>query len=260
MQLATFLPPDRGHPMAGMVDGDEVRELAGGLRVVDVLAGDGARPGELSWPLSEVTLLAPVPEPGTVYAIGMNYAKHIAEMGTQKPEAPVVFVKARGSVAPPAGPIRCPEVVRRLDYEGELTVVMGGGGTIAGFTIADDVTARDLQGREPQWARAKGADTFCPVGPWVTTADEVPEPEHLVLRTWVNRELRQESSTSDLIFGCQQLVEFIGETCTLQPGDLILTGTPSGVGMSMSPPQYLKSGDVVRIEIDSLGAIEHAVA
>ena len=102
------------------------------------------------------------------------------------------------------------------------------------------MTARDLQGREPQWTRAKGADTFCPFGPWVTTVDEVPDPEDLQLRTWVNGELRQDSSTSDLIFGCQELVEFIGQTCTLVPGDLILTGTPSGVGMGLDPPQFLE--------------------
>ena len=102
---------------------------------------------------------------------------------------------------------------------------------IAGYCIADDVTARDLQGREPQWTRAKGADTFCPFGPWITTVDEIEKPEDLSLRTWVNGELRQDSRTSDLIFGCEELVRFIGETCTLVPGDLILTGTPSGVGM-----------------------------
>ena len=122
------------------------------------------------------------------------------------------------------------------------------------------MTARDLQGREPQWTRAKGADTFCPLGPWVTTGDEVPDPEALDLRTWVNGELRQDSNTSDLIFGCQALVEFISETCTLQPGDLILTGTPSGVGMGFDPPRFLRSGDTVRIEIERLGAIEHQVA
>ena len=260
MKLATLLPPGRDQPVGGVVEGDDVHELAGGLRVIDVLSGAPADTGGRSWPLPEVTLLAPVPDPGTIYAIGMNYSKHLAEMGNQPPEAPVVFVKVGGSLAPPGGPIRCPEVVRRLDYEGELTVVMGAGGSIAGFCIADDVTARDLQGREPQWTRAKGADTFCPVGPWVTTADEVPDPDRLVLRTWVNRELRQESSTSDLLFGCAELVEFIGQTCTLQPGDLILTGTPSGVGMARDPPQFLKSGDVIRIEIDSLGAIEHPVA
>ncbi len=171
-----------------------------------------------------------------------------------------MFVKVRGSVAPPGGPIRCPAVVKRLDYEGELTIVIGADGAIGGYCVADDVTARDLQGREPQWTRAKGADTFCPFGPWVTTADEVPDPGNLRLRTWVNGELRQDSSTSDLIFGCQELVEFIAQTCTLMPGDLILTGTPSGVGMAMDPPQFLQSGDRVRIAIEGLGEIEHPVA
>jgi 2-keto-4-pentenoate hydratase/2-oxohepta-3-ene-1,7-dioic acid hydratase in catechol pathway len=228
--------------------------------VLDVLAGSApARVGDQTWPLSEVELLAPVPRPGTIYAIGLNYAKHIEETGGKRPEQPIVFVKVAGSLTGPSGPVRCPEVVRRLDYEGELTIVIGAGGQIAGYTIADDISARDLQGREPQWTRAKGADTFCPVGPWVTTADEVGDPESLSLRTWVNGELRQDSNTSDLIFGCDELVTFIGQTCTLQPGDLILTGTPSGVGQGFDPPKLLQSGDVVRIEIERLGSIEHSV-
>ena len=259
MKLATFTVPG-GQRRAGEVVGEEVKAFDPELTVTDVLAGAEPRSGADAWPLADVELLAPVPEPGTVYAIGLNYAQHIEETGGQRPEFPIVFVKVRGSVAPPGGPIRCPEVVRRLDYEGELTIVIGAGGQIAGYTIADDVTARDLQGREPQWTRAKGADTFCPLGPWVTTADEVPDPHDLRLRTWVNDELRQDSSTADLIFGCPELVEFIAQTCTLAPGDLILTGTPSGVGMGLDPPQFLQSGDRVRIEIDRLGAIEHPVA
>jgi len=261
MKLATFQAPDQAVPRAGRVVGDRLTAFAPDVSVSDVLAGvktpDDS--GE-SWPLADVTLLAPIPETGTIYAIGLNYAKHIEETGGQRPEFPIVFVKVRGSVAPPGGPIRCPDVVHRLDYEGELTIVMGAGGQIAGYTIADDVTARDLQGREPQWTRAKGADTFCPVGPWVTTADEVPDPHDLRLRTWVGDELRQDSSTADLIFPCQELVHFIAQTCTLSPGDLILTGTPSGVGMGFDPPRFLSSGDVVRIEIERLGAIEHPVA
>ena len=161
--------------------------------------------------------------------------------------------------APPDGPVRIPKVVRRLDYEGELVVVMGSEGRVAGFAVADDVSARDLQGREPQWTRAKGADTFCPWGPWVTTPDEVGDPESLMLRTWVNGELRQESSTSDLIFGVSYVVRFLLETITLEPGDLILTGTPSGVGFAMDPPRFLAAGDRVRIEIEHLGAIEHEI-
>ena len=263
MKLATFLAPGREGPLAGSVVGERVVAFAGGVRVVDVLSG-GAEVGEAaaaseSWALSEITLLAPVPEPGTVYAIGMNYASHVAEMGGEPPEAPVVFVKVRGSVAPPGGPVHCPSVVRRLDYEGELVIVIGAGGRIGGYCIADDITARDLQRREPQWTRAKGADTFCPYGPWITTADEIPDPGNLRLRTWVNDEPRQDSRTSDLVFGCTELVEFIGETCTLEPGDLILTGTPSGVGMALDPPKFLTAGDVIRIEIDELGVIAHQV-
>jgi 2-keto-4-pentenoate hydratase/2-oxohepta-3-ene-1,7-dioic acid hydratase in catechol pathway len=258
VKLATFEVD--GQRRAGEVRDQQVVAFAGELTVADVLAGAAPVASPDSWALSEVELLAPIPAPGAIYGIGLNYAKHVQETGGTRPEQPIVFVKVRGSVTPPGGPIRCPAVVKRLDYEGELTIVIGAGGAIGGYCIADDVSARDLQGREPQWTRAKGADTFCPFGPWITTADEVPDPGALRLRTWVNGELRQDSSTSDLIFGCDELVAFIAETCTLQPGDLILTGTPSGVGMAMDPPAFLQSGDVVRIEISGLGSIEHAVA
>jgi acylpyruvate hydrolase len=259
LKLATFQTPG-GAVRAGKVHDDHIHAFAPELTVADVLAGADASPGPEEFQLNEVTLLAPVSDPGAIYGIGLNYAKHIEETGMQRPEFPIVFVKVKGSLAPPGGPIRCPEVVRRLDYEGELAIVIGQGGAIAGFCVADDVTARDLQGREPQWTRAKGADTFCPVGPWITTADEVPDPESLGLRTWVNDELRQDSNTSDLIFGCAEIVEFIGQTCTLRPGDLILTGTPSGVGMGFDPARFLQSGDRVRVEVDRLGTIEHPVA
>jgi len=261
VQLTTFRAPGRSDPIAGEVLADRAVAFDVGVSVLDVLAGRVVSParGE-DWPLSEVELLAPVPAPGAIYGIGLNYAAHVAETGREQPTVPIVFVKVRGSVAPPGGPIRCPEIVRRLDYEGELTIVIGASGAIGGYCVADDISARDLQGREPQWTRAKGADTFCPYGPWITTADEVPAPEDLRLQTWVNGELRQDSRTSDLIFGCQELVDFISQTCALMPGDLILTGTPSGVGMAMDPPRFLSSGDVVRIEIEGLGAIEHAVA
>jgi acylpyruvate hydrolase len=190
----------------------------------------------------------------------MNYADHVAEVGATAPAEPLVFMKLPSSSAPPNGPVRCPAVVKRFDYEGELAVVMGTGGQIAGYAVADDLTARDLQGRELQWTRAKGADGFCPYGPWITTAEEIPDPHALSLRTWVNGELRQDSSTSKLIFKIPELIAFISETCTLAPGDLILTGTPSGVGIGLDPPRFLSSGDVVRIEIERLGAIEHPIA
>jgi acylpyruvate hydrolase len=261
MRLATFLRPDASEPVAGEIRGERVVAFGDGATVLERLAsGDRTPAAGADWALADVTLLAPVPQPRAIFGIGLNYAAHAAETGRDLPERPIVFMKLPSSSTAPNAPVRCPAVVRRLDYEGELAIVMGAGGAIAGYAVADDVSARDLQAREPQWTRAKGADGFCPWGPWVTTADEVPDPEDLALRTWVNGELRQDSRTSDLIFGCREVVDFIAETCTLAPGDLILTGTPSGVGMSMDPRRFLASGDVVRIEIDRLGAIEHPIA
>jgi acylpyruvate hydrolase len=262
MRLTTFLPPGSDIPRAGEVRGDEVVSFVMTREtVLDRLRTNDQDPalGD-AHPLADVTLLAPVPHPRAIFGIGLNYAAHAAEQGQEQPEFPIVFMKLPSSSAPPNAPVHCPEVVHRLDYEGELVVVMGAGGAIAGYAVADDVSARDLQRREPQWTRAKGADGFCPWGPWITSADEVADPRDLRITTHVNGELRQDASTSDLIFGPQELVDFISQTCTLEPGDLILTGTPSGVGMSMDPRQFLGSGDVVRIEIESLGHIEHAVA
>ncbi|HEV2062410.1 MAG TPA: fumarylacetoacetate hydrolase family protein [Solirubrobacteraceae bacterium] len=262
MKLATFLPPGAtDSALAGEVVGDDVVAFPPGETVLARLgSGDRTAARGEAFPLSDVTLLAPVPRPRAIFGIGLNYAAHASEGGSDAPEAPIVFMKLPTSAAPPNAPVRCPAVVRRLDYEGELAVVMGAGGEVAGYAVADDVSARDLQKREPQWTRAKGADGFCPYGPWITTADEVEDPEDLRLRTWVNGELRQDARTSDLIFGVRELVDFIGQTCTMEPGDLILTGTPSGVGAFSDPPTFLRSGDVVRIEIEGLGAIEHPVA
>jgi acylpyruvate hydrolase len=260
VKLATFLAPGGGAPQSGEVRGEEVVAFADGATVLDRLASADRSPGDGPvLPLAEVTLLAPH-VPRAIFGIGLNYRAHAAETGREPPEVPIVFTKLTTSVAPPGGPVRCPAVVRRLDYEGELGVVLGPAGAVAGFVVADDVSARDLQRREPQWTRAKGADGFCPFGPWVTTADEVPEPEDLRLRTWVNGELRQDARTNDLIFGIEELMGFISQTCSFQPGDLLLTGTPSGVGMSMDPPRFLQAGDVVRMEIESLGVIEHTIS
>ncbi len=261
MRLATFLTPSSSEPRAGEVHDDHVVAYADEcVTVLERLREPGAPAADgPSFALADVTLLAPVPQPRAIFGIGLNYADHIAETGATRPEAPLVFMKLPSSAAPPGARVQCPKVVKRLDYEGELAVVMGAGGQVAGYAVANDLTARDLQGRELQWTRAKGADAFCPYGPWITTADEIADPHALWLRTWVNGELRQDSSTSNLIFGIAKLVEFISETCTLAPGDLILTGTSSGVGQGLDPPRFLASGDVVRIEIEQLGAIEHSI-
>jgi acylpyruvate hydrolase len=259
MRLATFLPPGGDEPLAGEVRGDSVVAFADGSTVLDRLASADRTPaGRERFALADVELLAPVPRPRAIFGVGLNYAAHARETGGTLPEAPIVFMKLPSSAAPPNAPIKAPEVVRRLDYEGELAVVMGANGEVAGYAVANDVSARDLQKREPQWTRAKGFDGSCPYGPWITTADEL-DPHDLALRTWVNGELRQDSRTSDLIFNVPQIVAFLREAITLEPGDLILTGTPSGVGMAMDPPQFLQSGDVVRIEIERLGSIEHSV-
>jgi 2-keto-4-pentenoate hydratase/2-oxohepta-3-ene-1,7-dioic acid hydratase in catechol pathway len=259
MRLCTFLAPGEADPRAGEVRGEEVVAFASGT-VADRLAAGSIDPADgPAFPLAEVKLLAPVPRPRAIFGIGLNYAAHAAEQGRELPERPMVFMKLPSSSVPGSGPVRRPRVVSRLDYEAELVVVIGAGGRIAGWAVANDVSARDLQRAETQWTRAKGFDTSCPWGPWITTADEVADVRGLRVTTHVNGDQRQDGNTSDLIFGPEELVRFIAETCTLEPGALILTGTPSGVGAAMDPPTFLQAGDVVRVEVEGLGALEHPV-
>ncbi len=259
MRLATFLTPD-GTERAGEVRGEIVVAFAGGS-VHDRLASSDRTPADgEEYALADVTLLAPV-RPRAIFGIGLNYAKHAAETGKEPPAQPMVFMKLPSSSVPGMGRVEVPSAAaHRLDYEAELVVVIGAEGAIAGYAVADDLSARDLQGRETQWTRAKGFDGSCPWGPWITTADEVPDAQALRIGSLVNGEVRQDSNTADLIFGPQALVDFIAETITLEPGDIILTGTPEGVGQAMDPPRFLADGDAVRIEIEGLGVIEHTVA
>ena len=258
MKLATFIAAGESDPQAGEVRGDEIVAFSSGtvlerLRTGDLTPADGA-----AHALDAVTLLEPVPRPPAIFCIGRNYAAHIAELGSEKPEKPLVFLKLPLSSVPPSGPVKRPKATQALDYEVELVLVMGAGNTIAGYAVANDVSARDLQRSEAQWSRAKGFDSSCPWGPWITTQDEI-DPGNLHLTTHVNGELRQDGSTSDLIFKPQELVDFIAEACTLEPGAIILTGTPSGVGEAFKPPKYLQPGDVVRVEVEGLGALEHPI-
>jgi 2-keto-4-pentenoate hydratase/2-oxohepta-3-ene-1,7-dioic acid hydratase in catechol pathway len=255
MKLATFIAPD-GTELAGEVRGDEVVAFASGTVLDRLQSGDTTPADGETFSLQDVQLLAPVPRPPAIFCIGRNYAAHIAEMGSDKPEKPLVFLKLPHSSVPPSGPVKRPGATGQLDYEAELVVVIGANNAIAGYAVADDVSARDLQKSEAQWTRAKGFDSSCPWGPWITTDVDASA---LRLTTHVNGELRQDGSTSDLIFKPQELIDFIAETCTLEPGAIILTGTPSGVGAGMDPPQFLQPGDTVRIEIDTLGVLEHPI-
>jgi 2-keto-4-pentenoate hydratase/2-oxohepta-3-ene-1,7-dioic acid hydratase in catechol pathway len=259
MKLATFIAPGASDPQAGEVRGGEIVAFNQGTVLDRLASGDRTPADGQTHSLDDVTLLAPIPRPPAIFCIGRNYAAHIAEMSSEKPDKPLVFLKLPSSSVPPGGPVKRPGVVEQLDYEAELVLVMGPNGEIAGYAVADDVSARDLQNSESQWTRAKGFDSSCPWGPWITTADEVADVRSLRVTTHVNGDQRQDGNTSDLIFGPEELVRFIAETCTLEPGALILTGTPSGVGAAMDPPTFLQPGDVVRVEVEGLGALEHPV-
>lgn len=220
-------------------------------------------------PLADQTLLAPVPRPRKFLAVGLNYADHAAETGQKLPELPTVFNKQVTCVNRPGGAIHIPRASSAVDYEGEFAFVIGrrcrgvaaedAAGAIAGYTIVNDVSVRDWQRRSPTMILGKGWDTHGPMGPYLVTADEIEDPGSLGIRTWVNGELRQDSNTRELVFDCPKLVETISTMCTLEPGDVVSTGTPAGVGLAFKPPKFLVAGDTVRIEIDGLGVLENPV-
>ena len=217
-------------------------------------------------PLDAVTLLAPVARPGKIFAIGLNYADHIAESGMETPSQQVWFTKAVTAIHGPFDPIEIPKVSPFVDYEVELVVVIGRGGRhiakdkardhIFGYCVGNDVTERAWQHRTPQWSLGKSFDTHAPIGPWITTVDEIADPHALDIRCFVNGELRQNSNTRHLVFDIGDQIAHLSQAMTLEPGDVIFTGTPGGVGAAMDPRQFLKPGDVVRCEIEALGAIE----
>jgi 2-keto-4-pentenoate hydratase/2-oxohepta-3-ene-1,7-dioic acid hydratase in catechol pathway len=281
MKLARFAL--NGSTRLGVVLDDEVVDLsvAAPDLPVDmpdllVLGEEGTRAAEAAAvraseriPVNAVALGAPVERPSKFLAVGLNYADHIAESGLDRPEFPLVFAKMPSCVVGPFDPVERPQVSDRLDWEGELAFVVGkrcrhvrredAAAVIAGYTIVNDVSARDWQVKTSQWLLGKSFDTHGPMGPWLVTPDEIGDPHSLAIRTLVNGEIRQQSNTKHLIFDCYELVETLSTVFTLEPGDVVATGTPGGAGFAMDPPQFLEPGDVVRVEIEQIGAIENAV-
>jgi 2-keto-4-pentenoate hydratase/2-oxohepta-3-ene-1,7-dioic acid hydratase in catechol pathway len=216
--------------------------------------------------LADVRLLAPVSRPGKILAIGLNYADHIRETGQQTPPHQIWFTKAATAVNAPFDPIELPMASEQIDYEAELVVVIGkrckhvprerAAEVVFGYCAGNDVSVRDWQLLTSQWVLGKSFDTHAPIGPWIVTPDEIGDPHALGIRCFVNGEQRQNSNTKHLIFNVFDQIAHLSRAMTLEPGDIIFTGTPGGVGLAMSPPRWLKADDRVRVEIDRIGAIE----
>jgi 2-keto-4-pentenoate hydratase/2-oxohepta-3-ene-1,7-dioic acid hydratase in catechol pathway len=262
---------------AGIID---LPTASGGVLPADMLnflqQGDSAltrakeavMKGGTAIPLTAARLLAPVPKPGKIIGIGLNYADHAAEGGREKPKYPMVFTKAVSAVIGPGDPIRIPRVTEMVDFEGELAVVIGKRAKdvsskdaldyVAGYTMCNDVSGRDYQQRSSPTA-GKSFDTFAPLGPAIVTRDEIPDPHVLDIRTIVSGEEMQHSNTRHLIFNVNYLIDYLSHIFALEPGDIISTGTPAGVGWFRNPPRFLKPGDKVRIEVEKVGVLENPV-
>lgn len=214
--------------------------------------------------------MLPIERPGKIICVGLNYRDHAEEQGTALPEAPLLFAKWQNTLIGPGEPIVIPPIVTKCDYEAELGVVIGQRvrdvsvenalEAVAGYTCVNDVSARDLQFADGQWTRGKSPDTFCPVGPRLVARDEVPDPQALGIRAILNGETVQESTTANMVFGVAEVIAYVTRTVTLEPGDLIATGTPAGVGAFRKPPLFMHPGDEITIEIDGIGSLTNPVA
>jgi len=219
--------------------------------------------------LDEVTLLAPIAFPPKIICLGLNYHDHAAEARAEIPSEPVIFMKPHTTITGPNQPIVKPSFVKQLDYEAELVIVIGkkgknipverAGEYIFGYTIMNDVSARDVQFKDKQWTRGKSFDTFAPIGPCITTANQIGNPNDLRIQAWVNGELRQNSSTKNMVFNVYQIVHHLSRVMTLEPCDIIATGTPAGVGAFMKPPKFLQDGDKIEIKIENIGTLQNEV-
>jgi len=221
--------------------------------------------------LDDVTFLPPVHSPPKIICLGLNYKDHAEEQGKEIPDEPILFMKPRTAIIGPDQPIIRPKLVKQLDYEAELAIVIGEKGKnipvsdaqkhTLGYTAFNDVSARDIQFKDKQWTRGKSFDTFAPMGPCVTTANQIEDPNNLSVRTRVNGELRQNSSTKNMVFNVYEIVHHISLVMTLEPGDIIATGTPAGVGVFMKPkPKFLSPGDLVEVEIEKIGTLRNVVS
>lgn len=280
MRLTTFTRNEQHGHEIGLVVSDKLYPAPSGFPITDmrdlIAHWEEHRLHVANWAtLSEpidlfsARLLAPVPRPGKILAIGQNYAAHAQETNASIPEKQIWFSKSVTAVNGPFDPIALPRVSRMVDYEVELVAVIGrrcrhvayedASAMIFGYCVGNDVSARDWQLRTPQWVLGKSFDTHAPFGPWITTADAVSDPHRLELSCRVNGELRQHADTRDMIFDIFDQIVELSQVMTLEPGDIIFTGTPSGVGLAMSPPSYLSPGDVVTCTISELGLIEAAM-
>jgi 2-keto-4-pentenoate hydratase/2-oxohepta-3-ene-1,7-dioic acid hydratase in catechol pathway len=213
--------------------------------------------------------MLPIERPQKIVCVGLNYRDHAEEQGADLPERPLLFAKWPNTLIGPGEPIVIPDITQRVDYEAELGVVIGSSArgvsvenaleTVAGYLCANDVTARDLQHGDGQWTRGKSLDTFCPVGPALVPAADVPDPQALGIRAILNGKVMQDSTTANMVFGVAEIVAFVSQAITLEPGDLILTGTPAGVGVFRDPPVLLAPGDEITVEIDGVGALTNPV-
>jgi 2-keto-4-pentenoate hydratase/2-oxohepta-3-ene-1,7-dioic acid hydratase in catechol pathway len=258
---------DLTDPAVGL-PGDMVALLSLGPAALDI-ARAASSGGARRLPLADLALLAPVPRPPSFLAIARNYEDHIRELGQERPEHQTWFAKQPTCVIGPDAPIEVPVVSDQVDYEGELGMVIGTRcrhvtadralEVVAGFVVVNDVSVRDWQRRAPTMMLGKGFDSHGPIGPWLVTGDEIADPQQLGIRTWVNDELRQDGTTSDMIFSCAAMIEHLSSAFTLEPGMILSTGTPAGVAASGNPPRWLTPGDRVRIEIEGIGALSNPV-
>ncbi len=267
MRLVTF-SREGARPEAGVIRGDEV--LALGMDMLSVCGLDKVpEPTGTAYKLSEVKLMAPVPRPNKMICVGLNYRDHAAESRSEIPTVPTIFNKFPNVVIGPGDSIVLPKASRKPDYEAEFAFVIGKGGRnipadramehVFGYTIVNDVSARDFQTATSQWLMGKTFDTFCPMGPWIVTADEIPDPHELDISLEIGGEVLQKSNTRELVFRVPKLIEYVSTAVTLEPGDVFATGTPGGVGFARKPPRWLKPGEETIVRISGIGELRNPI-